>query len=264
MIHDDILNDPSFETSQDDSYEGICIAEPEVKPMMARRAGWFTLLLIVMMVAGCQTSSLSVSPPSFEPPTVRPGRPTPLPPAGTSVVPFRPGAPTIIAPRPGAADPILQAVLMSKNAKPRAWRYIVVHHSDTPAGSARKFDAAHRARGWEMLGYDFVIGNGTETRDGQIEPGPRWVYQYTGAHTGTPDHKYNDYGIGICLVGNFENTRPTQAQMESLARLCAYFMRTYKIPATSILGHRDCKHTACPGANMDIKLLRQMAAAYAK
>ena len=146
--------------------------------------------------------------------------------------------------------------------KNKQWRYIVIHHSDTNFGSAHRFDRAHRARGWEMLGYDFVIGNGSETPDGQIEIGPRWAYQLEGAHTGTPSHEYNNWGIGICMVGNFEQTRPTRAQMESLAKLCAYFMRTYHIPAGNILGHRDCKPTDCPGHNMDIVALRKLALSY--
>src|SRR5439155_15411047 len=60
------------------------------------------------------------------------------------------------------------------NVTSRPWRWIVIHHSATPTGSAAKFDRDHRAKGWDELGYHFVIGNGTETRNGQIEVGPRW------------------------------------------------------------------------------------------
>ena len=30
-----------------------------------------------------------------------------------------------------------------------------------------------QAKGWDELGYHFVIGNGTDTRDGQVEVGSR-------------------------------------------------------------------------------------------
>src|SRR5262249_50602205 len=65
------------------------------------------------------------------------------------------------------------------------WKWIVIHHSDTKVGSAASFDRFHReVRHWEMLGYHFVIGNGTGSRDGQIEVGPRWPIQKIGAHAG--------------------------------------------------------------------------------
>ena len=55
----------------------------------------------------------------------------------------------------------------------RAWKYIVVHHSATPGGSAEVFDASHRARGMvNGLAYHFVIDNGSgNTTDGRIEIG---------------------------------------------------------------------------------------------
>jgi hypothetical protein len=92
------------------------------------------------------------------------------------------------------------------------WRWIVVHHSATVSGGAARFDKLHREKGWDELGYHFVIGNGTDTRDGQIEVGSRWVKQKRGAHTKTADNRFNDYGIGICLVGNFNYDRPTAEQ----------------------------------------------------
>jgi len=99
----------------------------------------------------------------------------------------------------------------------RDWKYVVVHHSASDSGSAAEFDKYHREqRGWENgLGYHFVIGNGSGSHDGKIEIGNRWKRQIDGAHAGVK--KYNHYGIGICLVGNFNKTYPTQAQMSSLS-----------------------------------------------
>jgi hypothetical protein len=148
-------------------------------------------------------------------------------------------------------------------AKPVAWKWVVVHHSDTKVGGAAAFDNGHRARGWECLGYDFVIGNGTYTRDGEIEVGPRWTRQMVGAHAGVED--FNKWGIGICLVGDFQNSKPSAAQLKSLAYLTGYLQRTYRIPSNMVIGHRDCKkgHTLCPGRYVDINVVRRMAAQYA-
>ena len=63
-----------------------------------------------------------------------------------------------------------------------------------------------------------MIGNGSQSGDGQVEIGPRWVKQKYGAHCKTDDHFYNEHGIGICLVGNFNNHQPDAKQMQSLAQ----------------------------------------------
>jgi 5-methylcytosine-specific restriction endonuclease McrA len=36
------------------------------------------------------------------------------------------------------------------------------------------FDRSHRDKGWDELGYHFVIGNGTSSGDGVVEVGTRW------------------------------------------------------------------------------------------
>ena len=84
---------------------------------------------------------------------------------------------------------------------PRQWKWIVIHHSATTTGGAAEFDKMHKAKGWDELGYDFVIGNGSDTGNGQIEVGPRWTKQKIGAHAKSSDNRFNEYGIGICLVG---------------------------------------------------------------
>ena len=89
----------------------------------------------------------------------------------------------------------------------RRWTCIVIHHSGTEVGGARRFDRAHRTRGWDELGYHFVVGNGSDTADGQVEVGPRWKAQKYGAHCRSPEDYYNEHGIGICLVGNFDQDR---------------------------------------------------------
>lgn len=208
-------------------------------------------LLAILLTCGCRSMRMTAPPPDFQAPRI----------VVENILPPIEKPPEI---KTITQDPLLSGVALTPKAKPRNWKWIIIHHSDTPMGSAARFDKAHRARGWECLGYDFVIGNGTETRDGLIEVGPRWTQQARGAHTGTPDQRFNDYGIGICLVGHFDVSRPTQVQMDSLARLCAYLMKTYNISANNIIGHRDCKPTACPGKYMDLPQLRTLAAHYAR
>jgi len=130
------------------------------------------------------------------------------------------------------------------------WKYIIVHHSATQAGGARRFDRAHRNNGWDELGYHFVIGNGSDTPDGKIEVGSRWRQQKHGAHCRpSPDdsNEYNKHGIGICLVGDFEYTRPSRAQMRSLIYLTKGLLACTHLAPSAVHYHRDFDSTKCPG-----------------
>jgi hypothetical protein len=214
-------------------------------------ARYFQLLSIAfLLAAGCQQSMVAnLPPPNFNGPTISAQSSAPVAMATPPWTPLKQAA------RPAVGGE--RAWVPYAAARP--WKWIVIHHSATPSGSAAVFDKMHREKGWDELGYHFVIGNGTDSGDGQVEVGSRWPKQKWGAHAKTPDNRFNDFGIGICLVGNFDIERPTARQMQSLAKLTAYLMRTYNIPANNVLGHRDTKPTDCPGRNLNIQLVRQMA-----
>ncbi|MFQ5965512.1 MAG: peptidoglycan recognition family protein [Candidatus Scalinduaceae bacterium] len=130
------------------------------------------------------------------------------------------------------------------------WKYIVLHHSATNEGNAHTFDRYHtEKRKWSNgLAYHFVIGNGTRSGDGEIEVGSRWKKQIHGAHTANIE--LNRVSIGICLVGNFEDSNePTYNQFESLVSLVNYLSNRYNIPKSNIIRHNQVaqKNTACPG-----------------
>lgn len=131
------------------------------------------------------------------------------------------------------------------------WQYLIIHHSATEVGNAELFDRGHRKRGfWNGLGYHFVIDNGSSgTRDGQIETSHRWNHQMDGAHCNAMD--MNKKGIGICLVGNFDQEKISKDQFDSLVWLVRQLQAQYRIPASRVLRHRDVPgkrgHTNCPG-----------------
>lgn len=167
--------------------------------------------------------------------------------------PFKPSAkwtaPVILTEEVLATDP---------SVPPRDWKYIVLHHSASLRGSAEIFDQAHRQRGWKCLGYHFVIGNGIDQPDGGIAAGPRWYSQEAGAHANSA--LYNEHGIGICLVGNFDQDTPTPAQLTALRSLITRLCHRYNIPASGVVGHNQVRlggSTACPGKNFPLKELRE-------
>ena len=134
------------------------------------------------------------------------------------------------------------------------WQYIIIHHSATEVGNALAFHMSHRAKGWDSIGYDFVIDNGTGGKqDGQIEATPRWIKQLDGAHCKASD--MNSKAIGVCLVGNFNEEPVSKKQMESLIYLVKTLKNYYKIHDNHIMGHGQVPQasTQCPGTNFPWK-----------
>ncbi len=135
----------------------------------------------------------------------------------------------------------------------RPWQFIVLHHSAHATGSYAQIDREHRkTQGTQGCGYHFVIGNGSESPDGQIEVAQRWSDQKGGAHC--RDAKVsdvNDYGIGICLVGDLDGGKPTARQVEATRALVAYLRERYKIDSRNVGTHAALAQTAtaCPGRN---------------
>ncbi len=143
--------------------------------------------------------------------------------------------------------------------KIRPWKYIVIHHSASDSGDAASIGKYHKeTRGWvNGLGYDFLIGNGNGARDGQIEVGDRWNKQIDGAHAGNPE--YNKHGIGICLVGNFDNDQPTNQQISSLLYLINYLQKRCNIHKDNVIMHKTFRKTVCPGKHFPYnKLLARL------
>ncbi|CAN5557071.1 hypothetical protein BH18VER1_BH18VER1_03970 [soil metagenome] len=134
------------------------------------------------------------------------------------------------------------------------WKFIIVHNSGTRQGSARAFDYYHRnvRRMKNGMAYHFVVGNGTSTGDGQIEIGNRWRRQINGGHVHS-DY-LNNISLGICLVGDFNRSQPTKAQLDATEELIKYLReRCGKVDGRpmGVRPHREMNPprwaTDCPG-----------------
>jgi hypothetical protein len=146
----------------------------------------------------------------------------------------------------------------------KQWTAIIIHHSATENGNAAIFDKMHREQNhWDGVGYDFVIGNGTNSGDGEVEVTFRWQRQVAGAHCGgTPGNWANEDAVGICLVGNFNYTTPTARQMESLLKLVRFLKKRYGISNGGIYGHNStpgARVTDCPGKQFPMDRLKWLA-----
>ena len=215
---------------------------------MGKRVSIFSILItFVVIIGGC---SKPVEPPAIvgRDPRIQQSPPSIVSPNGT-VPPMYSKYP------PGWVPP--------RGVKERRWKAIIIHHSAQGKGNMAMIDKYHReVNGWDGVGYDFVIGNGSESRDGQVEVTFRWTRQVAGAHCGgTPNNRANEYGIGICLIGDFTKTGPTRAQKAALTKLTRFLQKRYKIPARGIYGHAETpgytRNSKCPGTYFNMAAFKR-------
>lgn len=161
--------------------------------------------------------------------------------------------------RPRISGPAEQWVA---NVPETTWQYIVIHHSASESGSVESIHKEHRLRKsadgnpWLGIGYHFVIGNGHGMNDGSVQSTFRWNEQIHGAHSGSA--VFNTRGIGICLIGNFEKSQPTKAQLQSIRQLVRVLAIRHRIPRENLMGHASVKATACPGKHFPLNEVRMV------
>lgn len=135
------------------------------------------------------------------------------------------------------------------------WNKIVIHDSGFYFDDAEDITRRHVAAGLQDIGYHFVIGNGNgNLSDGQIFVSNRWDLQLAGAHvasrTGADPldaDQLNRVAIGICLVGNGEQSTFTPSQTQALANLVTNLQSRLNIADGAVLLHSDLSDVRSPG-----------------
>jgi murein DD-endopeptidase MepM/ murein hydrolase activator NlpD len=184
---------------------------------------------------------------------IHPGQRLSIPPQLNKPAP-KPG----LAPAPAAALPsTVQRAIDRAQVKRGRWKHIVIHHSGVNTGTIAGMDRYHReVRHMENgLAYHFVIGNAHGLGDGQVGIGARWTRQLDGGHL--ISEAQNKNSIGICLVGNFDNEKPTALQMERLTLLVQALMKRCQLSSSALKTHQQINivHTRCPGRNFPLQRL---------
>lgn len=112
----------------------------------------------------------------------------------------------------------------------------IIHCSASNGGNVSLIREWHKARGWNDVGYHFII-----RQDGEIEVGR--TMDVIGAHC----KSHNTESIGTCLIGDLHFS---QAQFASLRRI--NIMLESLFPNIEAYPHNHFnKHKTCP--NFDIK-----------
>ncbi len=129
----------------------------------------------------------------------------------------------------------------------RKINYIIIHHSATGVeNTAGIINAIFNH--WNVHPYHFYIGAKGEVIN--------WlgIWQI-GGHT--MNATYNANSIAICLLGNFENHKPTQSQTDSLIKLIKELKKEYW--DLQIIGHKNTpnNNTLCPWKYLGLEEIRQ-------
>lgn len=133
---------------------------------------------------------------------------------------------------------------------------LVIHHTYFDGGDLETFRWFHTMyNGWSDIGYHYLIENGRHGygTDGRIVAGRSTLL--AGAHV----RGHNEDSLGIALVGDLDQNRPTDAQMMALQGLLDELMRKYALTTDAIRGHREFPDVrkSCPGKCFDLDMLRE-------
>ena len=227
---------------------------------VGRRA--FLVAGLVTALAGCTTSTKTAhSIPDYDlkrdehsagsdPVIARPTSPEPRPNPSAQPRHAGPAAVTVDHTRTAwAAGPAVPRLMNPM----RPVRYITIHHDGidpfyaTDAASARgrleRIRRAHRGRQWGDIGYHFAVD-----RSGRI-----WECRpldYQGAHV----KHHNEGNVGILVMGNFQQQRPSEAQIRGVQRCVQSVTRAYRLDAGRVRTHREWAATLCPGNHLQLRV----------
>ncbi len=138
---------------------------------------------------------------------------------------------------------------------PNRWKHIVIHHSAGNFGTIEFLQQVHRDRQSgdpiDAIPYHYVVGNGNGLQLGEVASDWRQDFNIWGTHVSANNMSRNFLGIGICLIGNFENNGVPEKQFEALVSLTKNLMSEHSIPAQNVVFHGkiEGESTKCPGKN---------------
>lgn len=115
-------------------------------------------------------------------------------------------------------------------------QYIVINHTGVrPEVGADRVAQAQRARWPGIVGQYFITGDAqiqqTNPIDAVVTRDQAWIFN----------------GINVYVAGNFDETTPSDAQLDTLAQLCAWLIARHNLADTAIKGVSEFIVTRSPG-----------------
>lgn len=172
----------------------------------------------------------------------------------------------------------------------RTWKGIVWHHSATPDGASKNWDAikryhtsyridgeivteveyqrrlaANQGKSFQTPWRDIGYHGGTEWVNGKLEFYWGRPLNEVGAHAGVHgvSNVFNADYIGLCAVGDFDKAPPRLEHWDFNLRLTRAIMESFRIPTSQVIGHREVfdrlgvpRQKTCPGTAWDMDRFR--------
>ena len=149
---------------------------------------------------------------------------------------------------PASMDAVFQTQVASNNT---AWKYIYIHHSRSTTSASQTLSQPNGE-----LSDHFVIGNGDGLADGEVQMGQRWEQQQSAAAP-TRGTQIDPACISICVVGDFDNARPTPTQLRRLSQLVNTIQAHYRIPLNDVAVADQPKSVAGIGRFFPVTAFRE-------
>lgn len=133
------------------------------------------------------------------------------------------------------ADP--EDVLFNTTMPQAPWQSIIIHDSDSFAGSLESISKRHEKFGLPGIAYHFVINNGYGEQDGLNQVSFRWSKQLIGQFSmgSAPAGLQPNLAIGICLVGDGDRKAFTDAQIRELVWVVNRLQARFGIPRDRVI-----------------------------
>ena len=113
--------------------------------------------------------------------------------------------------------------------------------------SADQIDDWHKDRGWDGIGYHYVV-----RWDGTVERGR--TLSAIGAHA----KPYNRNSIGICFSGHGDIARHSPLQEAAGVALTRALMDAFGVPAVRVVGHGELvEGRTCPSSCVSMDAVRR-------
>jgi hypothetical protein len=106
-------------------------------------------------------------------------------------------------------------------------------------------------RRWGDIGYHYIVD-----RAGRVWEGRNSKHQ--GAHV----QATNEHNLGIMLLGNFDKQRPSDAQLATLRSTLIALMSIHNVPVRRVYTHQELKPTACPGKQLQPRVVTMRSGGY--
>ena len=189
------------------------------------------------------------------------------------------------------SDPTITNLLPTIPADTRKWTGLVVHHSESKDTASKDADAIAKyhmsyridytpvteeefnrrqaigdgkvfQKPWKAVAYNFLV----ERVGSTVCLIPGRPLSWVGAHAGWESNEYyNENYIGLCVIGNFNNTPPDEEKLRFTIKVIQALMSYYGFSKYNVIGHRETyakfgvsPQKTCPGTAFDLDKLRSM------